>query len=85
MPQLTIYLEEATEKLLRKQLDSSGLSQSRYIAGLIVERAQTQWPSQLVSVLGTWADVDFPDIKDLRKTVGTDLGLDGFVAADARR
>ncbi len=85
MPQLTIYLDEATEQLLRKQLDSSGLSQSRYIAGLIVERARTQWSSQLVSVLGTWADVDFPDIEDLRKTVGTDLGFDGFVAADARR
>ena len=85
MPQLTIYLEEATEKLLRKQLDSSGLSQSRYIDGLIVERARTQWPSELVSVLGTWADNDFPDIQDLRKTLGADLGFDGFVAADARR
>lgn len=73
MPQLTIYLDEATDQLLRKQLDSSGLSQSRYIDGLIVERARTQWPSELVSVLGTWADNDFPDIQDLRKTLGTDL------------
>ena len=85
MPQLTIYLDEATEQLLRKQLDSSGLSQSRYIAGLIVERDRTQWPSGLVSILGTWADSDFPDIEDLRKTLDADLGFDGFVAADARR
>ena len=75
MPQLTIYLDEATEQLLRRQLDSSGLSQSRYIEGLIVERARTLWSPELVSVLGTWANADFPDIQDLRKTLGADLGL----------
>ncbi len=73
MSQLTIYLDETTEQLLRKELDSSGLSQSRFIAGLILERARTQWPPELVSVLGTWTDDDFPDIEDLRKTLGTDL------------
>ena len=78
MGQLTIDLDDETEKLLRDQLDASGESASKWVADAIRKHAQSEWPPDVVALLGSWRDSDFPDPEDLRKGYGTDVPRETF-------
>ena len=73
MARVTIYLDAATERLLRDETKAAGISPSRFVAKLIQERARSDWSPALMKALGTWKDADFPDVAELRKGLGKDV------------
>ncbi len=71
MGQVTIYLDEQTDKQLRQAVDKSGLSKSQWITRLIKEKTATEWPEVVREMVGEWQDVD--EQEEIRKTEGKDL------------
>jgi hypothetical protein len=67
MGQVTIYLDERTQKLLDKAVTAAGVSKSRYVAGLILRHAGDDWPEA-----GAW-DERFPDQEAIRAGLGCDV------------
>jgi hypothetical protein len=65
MSQVTIYLDDDTEKRARAAADAGGDSLSRWISGVIRERTATTWPQHVLDLAGSWPD--FPLAEDLRK------------------
>ena len=70
MGQVTIYIDEETEKRMLQIIQERGLSKSRWIAELIREKAATTWPENVVKLAGAWKDL--PTAEQLRKGMGKD-------------
>ena len=70
MGQVTIYLEDEIENKMVKAAQSAQLSKSKWIAKLIKEKVDSEWPSSVREAAGTWND--FPSAEELRKNVGKD-------------
>ena len=70
MPQITIYLDEETEGLMKAAVEGSGISQSKWIAEAVRERVRSEWPRSIAALAGAWSD--FPTAEQLRKKHGTD-------------
>lgn len=64
MAQLTLYLDENTERLLKASAEAAGLSQSRWVAEVIQRAAAPAWPAVVSDALGSWQD--FPEAEALR-------------------
>ena len=64
MSQVTIYLDEDAELRARKAAESEGISLSKWIAGVVREKAVTSWPKDILALAGTWPD--FPSAEELR-------------------
>ena len=67
MGQITIYLDDETEKLVRLKAEGSRESASKWIAEAVRRRAHSEWPADILSMLGSWKDEDFPDVEELQK------------------
>ncbi len=65
MSQLTIYLDDDTEKRARAAAEASGGSLSKWISGVIREKTATTWPQRVLGLAGSWPD--FPLAGELRK------------------
>jgi hypothetical protein len=65
MSQVTIYLDDDTEKRARAAADASGASLSKWISGVIREKTATTWPQQVLDLAGSWPD--FPLAEELRQ------------------
>jgi hypothetical protein len=74
MGQITIYLDDETEKLVRRHAQGSGEPASKWIAEAVRKRARAEWPADILSLFGSWNDEDFPDVTELRKGCGADAG-----------
>ena len=70
MGQLTIYIDEDTERKMLKMVQKRGLSKSRWIAELIREKASTTWPENVVKLAGAWKDL--PTAEQIRREMGKD-------------
>ena len=70
MGQVTIYLDEQTEKKMIHLVRKSGKSKSKWIAELIRQKTATTWPAEVVEAAGTWQD--FPTAEQMRSDLGTD-------------
>jgi predicted oxidoreductase len=70
MGQVTIYLQEDIEKKMLRAVDSSGLSKSKWIASVIKEKVDDEWPQAVREMAGKWES--FPESKELRSTIGKD-------------
>jgi len=77
MGQVTIYLDDETEKKLKKAAKSSQLSVSKWIAGVIEEKITTEWPQDVVRLAGSWKD-DFPTVEEIRSGIGHDSPREGL-------
>lgn len=64
MGQVTIYLDDDTDKLVQLAASSEGVSKSKWIAGLIRERASNEWPAFVRNLAGAWTD--FPSLTEIR-------------------
>jgi hypothetical protein len=64
MGQVTIYLDEKTEQKMLASVKSSGMSKSKWIAQLIEQSTNTQWPLEVKENHVTWDD--FPTLEDIR-------------------
>lgn len=70
MGQITIYLDDEHETRLRRAAEAEGVPVSRWVARLIAEKTETEWPLTVRELSGSWPD--FPDAQELRSTLGTD-------------
>lgn len=71
MGQVTIYLKPEIEEKLRLLTGKKGLSRSRWIAHLIQEKLNDEWPQAVIELAGAWKDL--PLAEDLRKDLGKDV------------
>ena len=72
MGQVTIYLDDQTETLLKRHVGKSGESASRWIAEAVRRRVANEWPLDVLALLGSWKADDFPDATELRAGYGPD-------------
>ena len=70
MGRITIYLDDEHETRLRKAAEAEGVPVSRWVARLIAEKTQTEWPWSVRELSGSWPD--FPDAREFRSTHGSD-------------
>ena len=70
MGQVTIYLDDNTERKMRNMVEKSGISKGKYIAQLIREKTATTWPGNVIRLAGAWKDI--PTANEIRETMGTD-------------
>jgi len=70
MGQVTIYLDEDTEKLMEAAANSAGISKSKWVAELIRAKASQDWPAFVRELAGAWTDI--PTIEDIRSTHARD-------------
>ena len=59
MSQITLYLDDEAEVLLRSCAQSAGLSNSKWVANLIhqyAKNAKTQWPTEILQLAGAFPD-----------------------------
>jgi hypothetical protein len=70
MGQVTIYIDEETEKKMLKMIQKRGVSKSKWIAELIREKTATTWPEQVAKLAGAWQDL--PTAEQIRKGMGKD-------------
>lgn len=70
MGQVTIYLDHETEEKMMKIIKKSGVSKSKWIAGLIRDKTSETWPESITRLAGKWKDLPSPE--DLRKDSNAD-------------
>lgn len=68
MPQLAIYLDEETAKLLTEASEREGISRSAWVRQAVEARLRSRLPESFFEVLGTWEDDRQPEeiLRDLR-------------------
>ena len=71
MGQVTIYIDDDTERKMLNMIKKSGVSKSKWIAELIREKASTTWPENVVKLAGAWSDL--PTAEEIRKKMGKDV------------
>ena len=71
MGQVTIYLENEIENKLKTAAKTSNLSVSKWVANIIREKISTEWPQDVVKLVGSWKE-DFPSLEEIRSTQGVD-------------
>ena len=70
MGQITIYLDDDTERKMKKAVRSQNISQSRWVAELIRSRLRETWPESVREIPGSWKDA--PEAGKLRGELGAD-------------
>ena len=71
MAQVTIYLDKETEEKMRAYAKAKNISQSQWVANLIREKLQTEWPEHVAALAGAWTD--FPTLEKIRGEVSADI------------
>ncbi len=61
MPQLTIYLDEETARLLEHAAEAEGVSRSSLAADAIRRRLTPRFSEEWLANLGTWEDDRTPE------------------------
>jgi len=77
MGQVTIYLDEETQSLMKRAVRNAGVSQSSWIAQVIREKVHGEWPADVASLAGAWPDA--LTAEEIRVAYGN------LAAADAKR
>lgn len=69
MPQLAIYLDDETAKLLAEASEKEGVSRSAWVREAVEARLKSRLPDSFFEVLGTWEDDREPDqiLRDIRE------------------
>ena len=71
MPQLNLYVDEATHLHIKRSAKASGVSPSKWVSALVHEKTASQWPAEVLALAGAWKD--FPPVEDVRRLKGRDL------------
>lgn len=61
MPQVAIYIDEALSKKLDQVTRASGKSKSKWVADVISEKLENEWPQDFFALAGTWEDDRSPE------------------------
>jgi hypothetical protein len=70
MGQVTLYLDNHTERKLKAAVKGCGLSQSKWLSELIQKELATEWPDSIRQLAGTWDD--FPSLEEVRSSIVKD-------------
>jgi len=70
MGQVTVYLDDKTEREMNSAVKASGLSKSKWVAQVIHEKSGSQWPESVAQLAGAWPD--FPSEEEIRQSAGND-------------
>jgi len=70
MAQVTLYMDDDTMARMRAAAEAAGMSMSAWLAQLVRERTQTEWPREVIALAGAWRDL--PSAEDLRKGQAAD-------------
>lgn len=70
MAQITLYIDKELEAKLKVAAKAANLSQSRWVANLIADKLDNEWPASVTALAGAWAD--FPQAETLRAQLGND-------------
>ena len=73
MGQITIYLDQELEAIVRKYAKQENISYSRWLAKLIREKTESAWPAEIMALAGVWAQDDFPMAEHLRQDQPNDM------------
>ena len=76
MGQVTIYLDDESEKRLKAAAAAAGVPVSRWVSALIQNRTRTQWPESARQLVGGWKD--FPELTELRGDTAEDVARERF-------
>ena len=71
MPQVTIYLDRETAKLVKKAAKAERVSLSKWIGSVLRQKTDRVWPRAVMDLEGAWPD--FPAAEELRKQVSGDV------------
>jgi hypothetical protein len=71
MAQITLYLDDALQQRLKASASRRQLSQSQFVAQLIRQAVDDQWPQDVLALAG--AVPDFPQADALREPAGADV------------
>ena len=69
-----VYLDDETERVMRKAAERAGLPYSRWVAGLIRAAARETWPEDFLALSGTLPDA--PLAEEIRASEAPDLPRD---------
>ena len=76
MPQITLYLDDATQALVERAAKAHGVSKSRWVADIIRTHAAHDWPQDCLALAGRFADFPLSDVAQTHKAVDvTRLGF----------
>ena len=56
MSQVTLYLDEETDRALSEAASRSGMTRSRWVSQLIRRHAQDKWPQECLALAGAFPD-----------------------------
>jgi hypothetical protein len=70
--QVTIYLDNETEKKARTAAESDGVSLSKWIAQRIQADERRDWPTAVRELAGAWSD-DMPSAQQIRRQSTKDI------------
>ncbi len=71
MGQVTLYLDRETETRMKAAAGAAGVSNSRWVGGLIREKTADEWPQSIVELAGAWPDM--PSLEEIRSGEGEDV------------
>ncbi len=71
MGQVTIYLDQDTERRARAAARAGGVSLSKWVANRIQQGVRTEWPEAVRALAGAWTDV--PSAEKIRRGQGRDI------------
>jgi hypothetical protein len=71
MAHLTIYLNDDTERRVRKAAKAAKVSVSKWVADRVTKSVETSWPPEFLALAGSFPDL--PDAGELRKGYGEDI------------
>lgn len=70
MGQVTIYLDNDSEKRMKQAANAAGMPISRWMARLVYEKTHNEWPQAVREAAGAWKD--FPEPAELRQKMADD-------------
>lgn len=76
MSQVTLYLDDETQSLMRERAKAAGMSNSKWVASLIRKQALREWPTSVKALAGRFED--FPLAEAARASTGEDIERIGF-------
>jgi hypothetical protein len=71
MGQVTIYLDDETEKHAREAAQAKGISLSKWVAEKVQRGARSEWPPAVRKLAGKWADLE--SAEKIRQRAGGDI------------
>ena len=76
MPQITLYLDDATQALVDEAARANGMSKSRWVAEIIRKYAAEEWSKDCLALAGRFPD--FPLREDSPAALSADVPRIGF-------